>query len=92
VLSASADEGGFFDGWGRRVVRFPADGHPDLCYAVLDLHGDSRDEVVVWDPHELWIYTQSDNPAPGRLYAPRRNPLWNASNYQATVSLPGWSE
>jgi len=92
VLSPSVSEGGLFDGWGRRAVRFPADGHPDLCYDVLDLTGDCRDEIVVWDPYEIWVYTQSDNPRSGRLYRPKRNPPWNASNYQATVSLPGWSE
>ena len=91
ALSANVVEGGLFDGWGRRVVRFPADGHPDLCYAILDLTGDCRDEIVVWDPSELWIYTQSDSPRAGRLYKPRRNSLANTSNYQATVSLPGWS-
>ncbi|UCH35193.1 MAG: hypothetical protein JSV65_02245, partial [Armatimonadota bacterium] len=92
VLSPNGDEGGMFDGWGRRVVAFPADGHPDMCYAVLDLTGDCRDEIVVWDPHEIWVYTQDDNPKPGRLYKPLRNPLYNYSNYQATVSLPGWSD
>ena len=92
VLSPSVSEGGLFDGWGRRAVRFPADGHPDLCYSVLDLFGDSRDEIVVWDPYEILVYTQSDGPRSGRLYKPKRNPPWNASNYQATVSLPGWSE
>jgi hypothetical protein len=92
VLSPSVVEGGLFDGWGRRAVRFPADGHPDLCYDVLDLQGDCRDEIVVWDPYEIWIYTQSDSPPSGRLYKPKRNAPWNASNYQATVSLPGWSE
>jgi hypothetical protein len=92
VLSANVEEGGLFDGWGRRVVRFPADGHPDMCYAVLDVTGDCRDEIVVWDPYEIWVYTQSDNPKPGRLYKPVRNPLYNYSNYQATVSLPGWSQ
>jgi rhamnogalacturonan endolyase len=92
ALSPHPVEGGLFDGWGRRVLRFPADGHPDLCLAALDLTGDCRDEVVVWDPLELWVYTQSDNPQSGRLYKPRRNPLWNESNYRANVSLPGWSE
>jgi hypothetical protein len=92
VLSANSQEGGLFDGRGRRVLRFPADGHPDLCNAVLDVTGDCRDEIVVWDPYELWIYTQSDSPLPGRLYKPIRNPLHSYSNYQATVSLPGWSE
>jgi hypothetical protein len=91
ALSPNAVEGGLFDGWGRRVVRFPADGHPDLCVAALDLTGDCRDELVVWDSYELWVYTQSDNPRSGQLYKPRRNPLWNESNYRANVSLPGWS-
>jgi hypothetical protein len=90
VLSASTEEGGLYDGWGRCVVKFPADGHPDMCNAVLDITGDCRDEIVVWDPFELWVYTQHDNPKHTRLYNPSRNPLYNYSNYQATVSLPGW--
>jgi len=92
VLSPSVDFGGMYDGHGRRVVRFPADGHPDLCTAVLDITGDCRDEVVVWDPEEIWVYTQNDSPRSGSLYQPVRNPLYNYSNYQATVSLPGWTE
>jgi rhamnogalacturonan endolyase len=92
VHSANIVEGGMFDGWGRPVVVFPDDGHPDMCNAVLDITGDCRDEVVVWDPNEIWVYTQDDNPKQGRLYKPRRNPMYNYSNYQATVSLPGWSE
>jgi rhamnogalacturonan endolyase len=92
VLSASVLEGGLFDGRGRRAVEFPNDGHPEMCSAVIDLTGDCRDEIVTWDPWEIWIYTQSDNPKPGKLYKPGRNPLFNYSNYQTTVSLPGWSE
>jgi len=92
VLSANVEEGGMFDGRGSRVVVFPGDGHPDMCYAVLDITGDCRDEVVVWDPYEIWVYTQADNPKKGPLYKPVRNPLYNYSNYQATVSLPGWSK
>jgi hypothetical protein len=92
VLSPDVTEGGMYDGRGMRVVQFPADGHPYQCNAVLDATGDCRDEVVVWDPYELWIYTQDDNPKQGRLYKPERNPLYNYSNYQATVSLPGWSQ
>ena len=92
VLSPDVTEGGMYDGLGRRVVQFAADGHPYQCNAVLDATGDCRDEVVVWDPYELWVYTQDDNPRQGRLYKPRRNPLYNYSNYQATVSLPGWTQ
>lgn len=91
VLNASVEEGGAWDGYGRRVLEFPDDGHPDMCYAVLDITGDCRDEIVVWDPHEIWVYTQDDSPAEGPLYNPQRNPLYNYSNYQATVSMPGWS-
>lgn len=89
VVSANVDEG-VYDGWGRQVLKFPADGHPDMCNAVLDLTGDCRDEIVVWDAQEMWVYTQADNPKPGRLYRPKRNPQYNQSNYQATVSLPGY--
>lgn len=92
ILSPNVENGGVFDGWGRKVFEFPADGHPDQCVAVLDLTGDCRDEIVVWDPFEVWIYTQADNPRSGRLYKPKRNALWNYSNYQANVSLPGWSD
>lgn len=92
VLNPNVDEGGMYDGWGRRVVLFPDDGHPEMCNAVLDITGDCRDEVVVWDPHEMWVYTQEDNPKAGKLYRPKRNPLYNYSNYQATVSLPGWAQ
>jgi hypothetical protein len=81
-----------FDGWGRRVLTFPGDGHPVMCNAVLDITGDARDEIVVWDPYEIWVYTQDDNPKPGKLYSPRRNPLYNYSNYQATISEPDWSD
>ena len=92
VLSPNVEEGGLFDGWGRCVVKFPADGHPDMCYAVLDVTGDCRDEIVVWDPFEIWVYTQHDNPRTGKLYKPVRNSMSNYSNYQATLSLPGWSQ
>ncbi|HEX5223083.1 MAG TPA: hypothetical protein VFZ59_26225 [Verrucomicrobiae bacterium] len=92
ILSPNVENGGMFDGWGRKVFEFPADGHPDQAVAVLDLTGDCRDEIVVWDPFEVWIYTQDDNPKTGRLYKPKRNGLWNYSNYQANVSLPGWSD
>ena len=92
VLNPNVDEGGIFDGWGRKVLEFPDDGHPDMCNAVLDITGDSRDEIVVWDPHSIWVYTQENNSQPGNLYKPIRNELYNYSNYQAAVSLPGWDE
>lgn len=92
MLSGNVREGGLIDGEFRRVVMFPDDGHPDLAYNVLDLTGDARDEIVLWDTRQVWIYTQ-DRPFTGkRIYAPVRNPDYNESNYRTTVSLPGWKE
>jgi len=39
-------------------VVFPDDGHPDLASAALDLTGDPRDEVLLWDQERVWIYAQ----------------------------------
>lgn len=90
LLSANVREGGMVDGRLRRVVLFPDDGHPDLAYQVLNVTGDERDEIIVWDQNSVWIYTQ-DRPFSGkRIYAPVRNPMYNDSNYRATVSTPGW--
>ena len=90
MLSANVGEGGMIDGHFRRVVMFPNDGHPDLAYNVMNLTGDERDEIIVWDTNRVWIYTQ-DSPFKGsRIYAPIRNPDFNESNYRTTVSLPRW--
>jgi hypothetical protein len=92
MLSANVREGGMIDGQLRRVVMLPDDGHPDLAYQVLDVTGDERDEVIVWDQDSVWIYTQ-DRPSTGkRMYKPVRNPMYNDSNYRATVSMPGWKQ
>ncbi|RXK53140.1 hypothetical protein ESB00_15645 [Oleiharenicola lentus] len=91
-LSTNSEHGGLYDGEGRRVVKFPADGHPDYACAVLNLTGDGRDEIVTWDGYEMWIYTQNDGPLPGEIYQPVRNPGHNESNYRANVSRPGWSK
>ena len=88
VLSANVDDGGLFDGWGRRVVKFPSDGHPDMANAVLDITGDAREEIVVWDPTEMWVYTQDDSLINQPLFTATKNPLYNYSNYQTTVSIP----
>jgi len=90
MLSANTVEGGLVDGWGRRVVMFPEDGHPDMAYLVHDLTGDPRDEIIVWDPERIWIYTQADTFKGDRIYAPKRPPLYNESNYLPFVSWPGW--
>jgi hypothetical protein len=92
LLSANVREGGMIDGQLRRVVVFPNDGHPDLAYQVLNVTRDERDEIIVWNQDSVWIYTQ-DRPFTGqRMYKPVRNPMYNDSNYRATVSLPGWEQ
>ena len=88
LMSGSVRHGGMLDGYGRRVVVFPDDGHPDLACESVDVTGDARDEIVVWDRERLWIYTQ-DRPFGGKEpYTPRRFPHYNASNYRGEMSLP----
>ena len=92
MLSANINEGGMIDGHLRRVVMFPDDGHPDYAFTSLDVTGDPRDEIIVWDQKEVWIYTQ-DRPFSGdRIYTPKRNPEYNESNYRTTVSMPAWEK
>ena len=82
--------GGLYDGWGRNVVALPDDGHPHLCWHPLNVTGDPRDELLCWNERELWIYTQDCAPDGPRIYAPRRLPLHNFSNYRGEISLPAW--
>ena len=92
LLSGDPKEGGMVDGHLRRVVMFPEDGHPTLAAAVMDVTGDARDEIILWDQERVWIYTQ-DRPFKGdKIYAPQRNPMDNESNYRAQVSVPAWKE
>ena len=68
-------------------MTFPDDGHPTLCCEAIDLTGDERDELVVWDYHWLYIYTQEDNPC-HQQYHPIQFPVYNASNYRGEYSYP----
>ena len=90
LASADSIQGGLYDAHGQLSALFPADGHPQWCYLAQDLTGDARDELVVWDTGELWIYTQDDNPRMGNTYAPHRIPLYNFSMHQMNRSVPGW--
>jgi hypothetical protein len=92
LLSGDAKYGGMINGHFERTVMFPNDGHPDLASFVLDMTGDGRDEVVLWDEKSVWIYTQ-DRPFHGeKIYTPVRNPLYNMSNYSCIVSMPHWKD
>jgi rhamnogalacturonan endolyase len=90
ITTADTVRGGLYDGAGQLSVVFPSDGHPVTYYMAMDLTGDARDEIILWDPNELWIYTQEDNPRMGNTYEPHRIPLYNYSMYQMYWSTPGW--
>ena len=83
---------GAFDGEGHRVLVLPDDGHPEMCTEVIDLTGDSRDEIVVWDRHSLYIYTQDGEAEkdPRGEYRPFKYPEYNGSNYRGEYSFPNW--
>ena len=90
ITAADSIRGGMYDVKGQLAVEFPTDGHPVSCYIVQDLTGDARDEILVWNRQELWIYTQDDNPRMGNTYAPDRLPLYNHSMHRMNHSFPGW--
>ena len=77
--------GGLYDINGIPAVAFPDDGHPTLCCEAIDLTGDCRDELVVWDYKDLWIYTQDDKQDKNK-YNPSKCPHYNASNYRGEFS------
>lgn len=79
------------DGEGDCVVVFPDDGHPDLCSEVINITGDARDEIILWDEQKMYIYTQ-DRPRTGggAEYIPEKYPVYNSSNYRGEYSYPKW--
>ena len=87
LTNADTKKGGLLNGKGVRAVEFPDDGHPVLCCESLDLTGDERDELVVWDYHSMYIYTQDDCPKE-QTYHPVQFPIYNASNYRGEYSYP----
>jgi len=92
LTSGSLRLGGLLDGYLRPVVTLPDDGHPTLCAEALDLTGDSRDEIMLWDLDRIWIYTQDAPPADDRVYRPSRQPHYNMSDYRAEISVPAGEE
>lgn len=78
------------DGHGDIAVSFPDDGHPVMCCEAIDLCGDDRDELVVWDYRFLYIYTQDDGERETG-YHPVKYPFYNASNYRGEYSFPDQS-
>ncbi|WP_200801316.1 hypothetical protein [Clostridium sp. Marseille-P2415] len=87
LTNADPEKGGLMDGHGDIAVPFPDDGHPVMCCEAIDLCGDDRDELVVWDYHGLFIYTQSDGERETTCH-PVKYPFYNASNYRGEFSFP----
>ncbi len=87
LINADPFNGGLMNGKGIRSVSFPDDGHPTLCCEAINLTGDERDELVVWDYHSMYIYTQEDSPRP-QSYHPVKFPIYNASNYRGEYAYP----
>ena len=81
LTNAHPTHGGLYDASGMQVVAFPDDGHPTMCCEAINLTGDLRDELVVWDYHDMYIYTQ-DDVQDKNAYAPRKCPHYNGSNYR----------
>lgn len=87
LTNADAEKGGLLNGEGVRAVAFPDDGHPTLCCEAINLFGDEREELVCWDYHSMYIYTQEDNPV-SQTYHPVKFPSYNASNYRGEYAYP----
>jgi len=90
LTNADPERGGLLNGEGVRAVAFPDDGHPVMCCEAVNLYGDERNELVVWDYHSLFIYTQDDCPKE-QTYHPVQFPVYNASNYRGEYSYPDGS-
>lgn len=87
LTNADPYKGGLLNGDGERVVAFPDDGHPTYCCEAIDLLGDARDELVVWDYRNMYIYTQK-GAIMEEAYKPVKYPHYNASNYRGEYSYP----
>ena len=93
LLNGNVKYGGMIDGEGDRVVVFPDDGHPDMCAEVVNVTGDARDEIVLWDHERMFIYTQDRAcEIKDREYIPEKYPLYNSSNYRGEFSYARWTE
>lgn len=85
---------GMIDGYGNLAVGLPDDGHPTLCAEVLDITGDNRDEIILWDRKRMYVYTPSGKTITknGEIYDPIKYPIYNASNYRGEYSFPRWKK
>ena len=81
LYSANTALGGLYNGHLEQIIKFPEDGHPELCCDAIDLLGDRREELITWDEKTMYIYTQDDNPSPIE-FRTKRYEDYNFSNYR----------
>jgi rhamnogalacturonan endolyase len=62
LLVSSAEAGGLYDGYGRRVIPFSdaALSDPDRALLAMDFTGNGLDDFVIQSKDAILIYTQSD--------------------------------
>ena len=84
-IGTSEQAFGFYDAWGRKVIRPVCEGVPFAWSQGLveDVVGDARDEITYADDGALYIVTQDRPYAGKRIYAPTR---------RMDISMPGWKE
>jgi hypothetical protein len=61
-----------------------------MCAEVIDLTGDCRDEIVLWDEKRMYIYTQDSEFQGKTIACPRKYPHYNGSNYRGEYSYPAF--
>ncbi|RLI36111.1 hypothetical protein DRO55_04180, partial [Candidatus Bathyarchaeota archaeon] len=86
--ASSEDCMGLYDSFGRRVVEFPDDGHPcpsETYGYAIDIIGDERDELILANEDEVYIYTQSEPFYGPKIYAPIRKWWQQSGGY---LSIP----
>ncbi len=90
LLNGNCEKGGMLDAFRRQVVRFPNDGHPELCADAFDVTGDCRDEILLWDAQKMFVYTQDSVFKGDMISKPEKYPHYNASNYRGEYSFPNF--
>jgi hypothetical protein len=85
------------DGHLRRVVMFPENGHTDFTAQVLDVTGDARDEVILWDEterldlHPGWPVAQEPPVRPASATDLQRFQL-SGEHLVARLEVPRWRQ
>lgn len=81
-----APRSGLYDGQGQLAIEFPKEHRDKKTNGwAIDFCGDAREEIVLWDPHYIYIYTQDRPREAKEIYRPLKRSF---SFYGAKVSIP----